>query len=1223
MKSRDRMNRTTRAKRVTASGLLGASLLLAPGAWPSAATLVWTGLGTSARWSEPANWSPGRAPADGDDLLFAGSTPRQDSVLDVSHSFAALVLQADALAYLIHVQGDGVSLSFAGAGIRNLTAGSGPIRQQFFADAGTAGGSIVFTGSAGINLGGTGNFRPVDITALGGSAAAPVGGHIVFQDNAATSGSTYDALRAEGASAAGAVGGDIIFRNNALATKSSSITVTGGSVLGAAGAQASFLDLARVDGTLNVLAGAGGGLGARMSFAGDALASAYAGLMNQGARALGPGAQAITSFRDNAKMLGSASNEAGTGNGFEGGWLEFRGHASHDTTGLDPSLGYAQIINGGSGVSGAHNASTFFYDDAFVSGSRLLITNANQGEGSEAGTIGGSTEFRDRSHAGQATIVNQGALSGAPGTPGGWTWFRNLASAERAAITNNGGVVKDAQGGNLRFTEDATASSATLDNASGEVLDALGGTTQFLDRASAGGATIRNAGGKVAGAFSGSVSFDGNSSAGSATIVNAPGEVASTNGGRTRFSDNAGAGTAYISNDTTFSVGGGAGGSTVFSNNASAQRATIDNLGGLFLLSNNGQTSFTDSAVAGNARITNLGGRAAGAIGGGTSFNGNASAGAATLVMAGGGTAGALGGYVSFDADASAGSAVLDLRAANVAGAYGSRAFFRQRTSAGTANFSVEGSRINSVLGPEGARVTFSGTSTAANATFAVGGNLFDGGDSGRVVFNDSATAANASFLLLAGTSRGGVLNFEGADALNLATAGNAHITNQGSSPASASILGLGGQTTFIANSTAARAVITNEAGINLGLTSFFASSAAGDANIVNLGGSDARAGGGGTQFNNSSTAERAVIVSHAGAIGLSGFDAAGTTSFVNLASAGSARITALGANSATDVGGLVSFRGNANPASATLIAEGGTGGGTGGRIRFSELVNSSVARVIVNAGVGAGSGGTFDISGLSAAVSGVAVGSIEGGGFVDLGGKKLTLWSNAASTSFSGLVRDGGVGGGTGGSLGLTGGANLTLTGANTYSGGTRIGDGLNAASGKLTVANLGGSATGSGAVVVARGGTLAGSGFIAGPVTLNAGGTIAPGDPVTLTLRDSLTWDGGGVIRLVLGADSAGSDHLNVGSLIRGTNGPFVFDLVNFGVVAGASYDLVHYDSLVGFAASDFSFSGVAGTFALSDGSLGFTATAAAVPEPGTAVLWMSGLLLVLGLRRRGAAL
>ena len=38
---------------------------------------------------------------------------------------------------------------------------------------------------------------------------------------------------------------------------------------------------------------------------------------------------------------------------------------------------------------------------------------------------------------------------------------------------------------------------------------------------------------------------------------------------------------------------------------------------------------------------------------------------------------------------------------------------------------------------------------------------------------------------------------------------------------------------------------------------------------------------------------------------------------------------------------------------------------------------------------------------------------------------------------------------------------------------------------------------------------------------MTLLAGGTIAPGDPVTLTLRDSLTWDGGGVVRLVLGAD------------------------------------------------------------------------------------------------------
>jgi fibronectin-binding autotransporter adhesin len=70
------------------------------------------------------------------------------------------------------------------------------------------------------------------------------------------------------------------------------------------------------------------------------------------------------------------------------------------------------------------------------------------------------------------------------------------------------------------------------------------------------------------------------------------------------------------------------------------------------------------------------------------------------------------------------------------------------------------------------------------------------------------------------------------------------------------------------------------------------------------------------------------------------------------------------------------------------------------------------------------------------------------------------------------------------------------------------------------LVAANAQGSATGSSEVVVRRGGTLAGSGLIAGPVTLMDGGVIAPGDPVTLSLNGGLTWNGGRIIRLVLGS-------------------------------------------------------------------------------------------------------
>jgi autotransporter-associated beta strand protein len=133
-----------------------------------------------------------------------------------------------------------------------------------------------------------------------------------------------------------------------------------------------------------------------------------------------------------------------------------------------------------------------------------------------------------------------------------------------------------------------------------------------------------------------------------------------------------------------------------------------------------------------------------------------------------------------------------------------------------------------------------------------------------------------------------------------------------------------------------------------------------------------------------------------------------------------------------------------------------------------------------------------------------LTIGSLEGEGTVTLGGHALIIGSNSLSTIFSGLIQDGtGVG-----AIAKIGTGTLTLSGANTYTGGTTVSSAI------LLVSNTSGSATGTGAVSV-NGGTLGGSGIIAGAVTVginaNTASFLAPSKgakrPATLAIQGALT--------------------------------------------------------------------------------------------------------------------
>ena len=209
---------------------------------------------------------------------------------------------------------------------------------------------------------------------------------------------------------------------------------------------------------------------------------------------------------------------------------------------------------------------------------------------------------------------------------------------------------------------------------------------------------------------------------------------------------------------------------------------------------------------------------------------------------------------------------------------------------------------------------------------------------------------------------------------------------------------------------------------------------------------------------------------------------------FFDTSTAGNATVT-------TNSGGVTNFSDTATAGNATIITN------SGGDTAFNEESTGGQARFITNAG------GTVDLSDLVFAV-GMTAGSIEGAGTYKLGSKALTVGGNDLSTEVSGTIVDGGESGGTGGSLIKVGTGTLTLSGANTYTGGTTIsagtlqlGDG--GASGSI-LGNVVNNAT----LAFDRSGSVTFSGAISGT------GSLVQLGGGTLILTADNTYTGGTIV-------------------------------------------------------------------------------------------------------------
>ncbi len=139
--------------------------------------------------------------------------------------------------------------------------------------------------------------------------------------------------------------------------------------------------------------------------------------------------------------------------------------------------------------------------------------------------------------------------------------------------------------------------------------------------------------------------------------------------------------------------------------------------------------------------------------------------------------------------------------------------------------------------------------------------------------------------------------------------------------------------------------------------------------------------------------------------------------------------------------------------------------------------------------------------------------------------------------------------------------GGSPALFGTNTYAGGTTV------KGGTLFVNTTGNSGTGSGAVNVLAGASLAGTGVIGGPVNIQSSGTLAPGNSAigTLTISNTLTLAGNTLIEVNkgIGQDLVAANSVNYGGTLT------VSDLAG-GLLAGDTFQIFNVGSHTGNFAS-----------------------------------------------------
>lgn len=789
--------------------------------------------------------------------------------------------------------------------------------------------------------------------------------------------------------------------------------------------------------------------------------------------------------------------------------------------------GAAYLSRGGPGttiLTGSHT---------YTGGTRVNAGELQLGTTSTAGTIQGQVNVMG---AGTFTVAN--SISGMSGiTNAGTTKFLNGSSAGSATLVNNGemqfydsstaGAGTATNNDSLEFHGTSTAGSRAITNKS---------TLQFFDNSKGGAATINNNNGallnfnntstaELAGITNdGTLSFYDSSNAGSAVITNnneltfydasRGGAAQITNNGNLTFRSTTTAASAKIINNS----------SVVFLHNSNAANAEISNGGGSVDFSgstgSNGDKKLSAGSIAGGGSYL-LGDNelTVGSNGLSTEVSGTISGTGGSLVKTGNGTlklsgastytgptkvsggtlrGGASNAFSSIGAFSVAGGATIDLGG------------FNQEISSLTGDGVVTNTGISDAtlsVGSDGSSTVFNGTiqdGVAGSPTLALskvgtGTLTLTGTGSHR-----GGTTINAGTLQLGTIGAGGIagkitgsvdvaaggtfdiVNIDASSALSITSSGTTNFRNATSAGGSSNSVRINaGTLNFYDTATGGSAEINNSSGIlnfndsskaasaeifNLQMINFTGDSSADQAHIRNMSAMN---------FKGRSTAGGAQIESD------------GVTTFADTSTAGTAVITARG---------TVEFKGSSTAENATITVN------SGGSVKFHDTSSGGGGRFAIE------DGGSFHIGDLTSA--GTTVGSIEGAGTYYLGSKKLTVGSNNLSTEVSGTIVDGPTG--AGGSLAKIGTGVLTLSGDNTYSGGTSFGGGVVQAS---RDANLGDA---SGALAFDGGALKLGASFnlaATRQIALNGGGGTIDTNTFDTTISQGIT-GGGGLTKIGAGS-------------------------------------------------------------------------------------------------------